>query len=237
MNASWPASTCTWEGNVQNRYGTEPWEPSTDQLVHSYLAAKRMVLESGYAHEIAWQSAPGPLTPEVFVREAAWVILCTGMSEAVVNRLFPQFVEQLEGLSPDWLALHAVTARERALRIFGHERKIESILRIADTVRRLGTDGLRQCMQDPEQFLLSLPYIGPITWRHLAKNLGIPVAKADRHLTRFAKNAGRASVDDLCAEISAWIGEPIPVVDIVLWRWSILHTRSCGKSCARPPHA
>lgn len=222
---------------MQNWCATEPWKPSIDQLVHAYLAAKRVVLNSGYAHEIAWQSAPGPLTPEMFVREAAWVILCTGMSEAVINRLFPEFIDQLEGLSPDWLALNAATARKRALRIFGHERKIESILRIADTVRTLGPDGLSQNMQNPEPFLLGLPYIGPVTWRHLAKNLGMPVAKADRHLTRFAKNAGRASVDELCAEISAWLGDPIPVVDIVLWRWSTLHSRFCGRNCSWPLHS
>jgi hypothetical protein len=157
------------------------------------------------------------------------------MSEAVVARLFPQFIEQLGGLSPDWLALHAPTARKRALRIFGHKKKVESILHIADTARALGPDGLRHEMQDPESFLLSLPFIGPVTWRHLAKNLGAPVAKADRHLTRFAKTAGRRSVDDLCAEISTWLGDPVAVVDIVLWRWSILHARGCGRRCSRLP--
>lgn len=154
------------------------------------------------------------------------MILCTGMSEAVVNGLFPRLADQLGGLSPDWLAMHKATARKRVLRIFGHEKKIESILHIADVARRLGPDGLEQCMHDPESFLLSLPYIGPVTWRHLAKNLGMPVAKADRHLVRLAKATGRSSVDDLCAEISAWLGEPIPVVDIVLWRWSTLRSRS-----------
>ncbi len=210
---------------------------STDELVRAYLVAKRSVINSGYAHEVAWQSevAP-PLTPRRFVNEAAWVILCTGMSEAVVSRLFPRFVEQLGDLSPEWLVAHVTTARSRALGIFGHEQKIDSILRIAETARVLGADGLRYSMQDPEPFLLGLPYIGTVTWRHLAKNLGVPVAKADRHLTRFAKAAGRPSVDYLCAEISSWMGDPVPVVDVVLWRWSVLHARSCDKGCSRLPH-
>jgi hypothetical protein len=219
---------------VQNRCAVGP-ALSTDDLVRAYLAAKRSVVDSGYAYEIAWQAAAGPLTPQRFVQEAAWVILSTGMSEAVVTGLFPQFVEQLGGLNPDWLALHAPIARTCALRIFGHEKKVESILHIADIARALGSDGLRQKMQNPESFLLSLPYIGPVTWRHLAKNLGAPVAKADRHLTRFAKSAGRRSVDDLCAEISTWLGDPIAVVDIVLWRWSILHARACGRLCRGLP--
>ena len=222
-------------GDTQEQCPNEPRRPSTDELVRAYLAAKRSVIDGGYAHEIAWQSATGPLTPQRFVREAAWVIMCTGMSETVVSRLFPQFLEQLGGLNPAWLTRHAETARRHALRIFGHEKKIESILSIATTARDLGSDGLRRRMREPEGFLLSLPYIGPVTWRHLAKNLGIPVAKADRHLTRLAAATRRSSVDALCTEISAWLGDPIPVVDIVLWRWSILHARTCGRTCSQLP--
>lgn len=209
---------------------------STDELIRAYLAAKRSVVDSGYAHEVAWQAevAP-PLTPQRFVQEASWVILCTGMSEAIVSRLFPRFVEQLGDLSPEWLVAHTAIARSRALCIFGHEQKIDSILRIAERARILGSDGLRCCMQDPEPFLVGLPYIGPVTWRHLAKNLGAPLAKADRHLRRFAAATGRPSVDELCAEISSWLGDPIPVVDIVLWRWSVLHARSCDRGCSRLP--
>jgi hypothetical protein len=169
---------------------------STDELVRVYLAAKRSVVDSGYAHEVAWQSevAP-PLTPQRFVQEASWVILCTGMSEAIVSRLFPRFVEQLGGLSPDWLVAHPATARARALRIFGHGQKIDSILRIAERSRALGADGLHNCMQDPEPFLLGLPYIGPVTSRHLAKNLGAPVAKADRHPDTKLGPARRAAAN------------------------------------------
>ncbi len=57
-----------------------------------------------------------------------------------------------------------------------------------------------------------------VTWRHLAKNLGMPVAKADRRLVRLAAAAGRDCVDVLCEEISAWLGEPVAVVDVVLWQ-------------------
>lgn len=236
MTAPRPASARARADHVQNQRTPDSAKLSTDELVRAYLAAKRTVVNSGYAHEVAWQSAAtGPLTPQRFVHEAAWVILCTGMSEAVVSRLFPQFVDRLGDLNPEWLAAHATTARTRALRIFGHEQKIDSIMRIADRARALGADGLRHSMRDPEPFLRGLPYIGPVTWRHLAKNLGAPVAKADRHLARFAKTAGRPSVDDLCAEISAWLGDAVPVVDVVLWRWSVLHARSCGRTCSRLP--
>lgn len=206
---------------------------STDELVRVYLRAKRLVVDCGYAHEVAWQSAAAePLTPRRFVSEAAWVVLSTGMSESVVSRIFPRLASAFGDFDPDWLAVNGPAARDRTLCVFGHERKIDSILRIADTARRLGADGLRHRMLDPEPFLLQLPYIGPVTWRHLAKNLGSPLAKADRHLVRFATATRRQSVDELCMEISSWLGDPIPVVDVVLWRWSVLHTRSCDHGCS-----
>jgi hypothetical protein len=89
----------------------------------------------------------------------------------------------------------------------------------------LGASGLRRALLEPEPFLRSLPYIGQVTWRHLAKNLGADVAKADRHLARLAQATGR-SVDALCGEIADWLGEPTAVVGVVLWRWSVLHAFS-----------
>jgi hypothetical protein len=101
----------------------------------------------------------------------------------------------------------------------------------------LGSAGLKKGLRDPEPFLRSLPYIGPVTWRHLAKNLGAPVAKADRHLVRLAAATGRRDVDGMCAEISDWVGEPVAVVDIVLWRWAVLHATACGQPCLGRPHS
>src|SRR6266404_4076240 len=145
------------------------------------------------------------------------------MSESVVRGLFPRFAVELGEFRPDWLVDNTEVARSYAIRIFNHERKIDAILKIASVVHSLGADGLDRCMLKPEMFLPELPYIGPVTWKHLAKNLGVSIAKSDRHLVRLAEALGRSSVDDLCNEVSAWIGDPVPVVDIVLWRWATLH--------------
>lgn len=211
----------------------------TDELVARYLDAKSTVIDAGHASEIAWQAAAGqrPVTPRLFVREAAWVVLSAGMSEAVVRGVFPALQLALRRFSPAALSRDRAAARAEALASFGHEGKIDAILRIADTARRLGATGLEQKLCDPEPFLLSLPYIGPVTWRHLAKNLGVPVAKADRHLVRLAAATGRNDVDGMCAEISDWLGEPVAVVDVVLWRWAVLHAANCGRPCFGLPHS
>ncbi len=64
--------------------------------------------------------------------------------------------------------------------------------------------------------------IGPITSFHLAKNLGYPVAKADRHVQRLSDELGFRDAQQLCQYLSEWSGEPVPVVDVVLWRYATL---------------
>jgi len=211
-----------------------PHQPSTEEIVHLYLAAKTFVIERGFAQEMAWQSsvALAEPSPPVFVREAAWVVLSAGMSEWVVRGLFGRLSAAMYGFDPVTLSRNKERARAAALATFGHERKINAILDIAATVFSIGPDGLRAALtDDPEPFLRSLPYIGPVTWRHLAKNLGLPVAKPDRHLVRLARTVGRESVDGLCDEIARWLGEPVAVVDLVLWRWSVVHARECHRTC------
>jgi hypothetical protein len=70
--------------------------------------------------------------------------------------------------------------------------------------------------------LETLPYVGPVTAFHLAKNLGLNVAKPDRHLSRLATATGFSDAHALCAELGAVLGEPVPVIDIVLWRFATL---------------
>lgn len=201
---------------------------STEELIRLYLNAKRAVIDRGFADEIIWQSSTRHLevVPTVFLREAAWVVLSAGMSESVVRAVFERLSSAMYGFDPIKLSASQQHARAAALAVFHHHRKIDAVLAIADTISNIDVESLRAALRhEPEEFLRSLPYIGPVTWRHLAKNLGIAVAKPDRHLKRFASVTARSSADSLCEEISQWLGEPIEVVDLVLWRWSVLQNR------------
>lgn len=66
---------------------------------------------------------------------------------------------------------------------------------------------------DPLQTFDQFPFIGPITQFHLAKNLGIPVAKSDRHVSRLAACCGYGNVQEFCGNIALLTGDPIDVVD------------------------
>ena len=213
--------------------------PSTGALARSYLTAKRDVIDAGYAGELDWQQTRrmADITDGEFVRQSAWVVLSAGMRETVVRAVFPRLGAALHDFDPRAMCSDP-SARDAAMRVFAHEQKIDAILAIAAVALRLGSDGVQdELARDALGFVSRLPYMGPATSRHLAKNLGLPTAKPDRHLLRITESTGRASADELCEEIGSWLDEPVCVVDIVLWRWATLHGRQCAKhTCDGLPH-
>jgi hypothetical protein len=208
------------------RPGQESRSQSAPSLVWAYQAAKIDVVCAGYAGEIEWQQSLcfEETTESDFLREHAWVVLCCGMRESVVRTRFPRIAACFHG----WESAHQVLAslpksRERALEHFRHPGKIEAILACADWVAAAGFASAKEMIRlDPVGTLQSLPFIGPVTAYHLAKNLGLPVAKPDRHLARLAAAAGYQDVHAFCSDISAHSGDPVPVVDIVLWRFATI---------------
>jgi hypothetical protein len=72
---------------------------------------------------------------------------------------------------------------------------------------------------DALSILETLPFIGSITKFHLAKNLGLEVAKPDRHLVRLADRFGYKDVQTMCRDIFEFCGDKIAVADLVLWRF------------------
>ena len=84
-------------------------------------------------------------------------------------------------------------------------------------------DVLRErVLANPLAELQRFSYIGAITAFHLAKNIGVSIAKPDRHLTRLCNAAGFAQVGELCQCIASFVGDDISKVDTVLWRFATL---------------
>jgi endonuclease III len=107
--------------------------------------------------------------------------------------------------------------------IFGNERKIDSIIKIAEIVYQKGFDEVRNSIEfDGVKFIQLLPYMGPATSYHLAKNLGLSVVKPDRHLLRVARRTGYRSPEDLCQAIAKIVGDKVSVIDLVIWRYATL---------------
>jgi len=99
-------------------------------------------------------------------------------------------------------------------------RKIDAIVNAAFHVAQSGFENIsKEVQQDPIGTLRAIPYIGPVTAYHLAKNLGMCTAKPDRHLNRYAVAMGFLDAHDLCRIIAENTNEPINVVDLILWRY------------------
>ena len=67
------------------------------------------------------------------------------------------------------------------------------------------------------EFLESLPWIGPVTRYHLAKNLGADEAKPDVHMERLARR-DKTSTQALCRRLARRTGYRVATIDSILWR-------------------
>lgn len=197
------------------------------RLAQGYLTAKSAVIEQGYAFEVDWQYAVSltGLSEQTLLREAAWVILCSGMREQTVRHKFEDISKAfLDWESAQGIINHAETCKTEALKHFRHPAKINAIITIASHIEQHGfSEVVEKIEKDGIIYLKQFPYIGPVTCFHLAKNIGFPVAKPDRHLSTLAVQLGYDNVQHLCKDISDATDEPVAVVDLVLWRYSTLH--------------
>jgi hypothetical protein len=197
------------------------------RLASAYMWAKRHVIEAGYAYEIDWQDAVAfdSITEKDFLREAAWVVLSCGMRESVIRGKFRAIsLAFLEWESAEQIVTHRGACYEAALRYFNHSKKIEAILQIAEHVSESKFPVVQNFVQrDGVDYLMRLPYMGPATSRHFAKNIGLSMAKPDRHLKRIATKAGYLSPQLMCSDIADLVGDKVAVIDLVLWRYATLH--------------
>lgn len=200
---------------------------TTEALVLAYIKAKQKVLASGYGSEIIWQRTIRfeELTETEFLRECAWVILSSGMRESVVRKKFSSisdaFFNWVSAKKIVWSCNYCI---QSALNCFHNERKIGAIAQCAQIIYTKGFKILQdEIVNDPITALQQFPYIGPATSYHIAKNIGLSFAKPDRHLCRLAMLSGYERPSDLCNTIAEYIGDPVPVVDIVLWRFATLN--------------
>jgi len=193
-------------------------------IVAAYRQAKDMVLRAGFGEEILWQASVdfNSISETDFLREHAWVTLSAGMKERVIRNLFhPISSSFYYWESAKIIVENESRCRNSALRHFNNIKKIEAIIITAQNISSKGFNSFKADIYiDPLEMLQSLPYIGPVTCYHLAKNIGLQVAKPDRHLTRLAYSVGCNDVQRFCKYISLKTGDSIPVVDIVLWRFA-----------------
>lgn len=172
----------------------------------TYKRIRAAVIERGHQDDIEWsENVVPPQMPINLALEAAFVICNSGMRYTVACGIYKRVRSALlDGKS-------AGTA-------FRHPHKVKSIDGIWKDRRRL-FDGFMACetVEEKLAWCCGLPHIGNITKYHLAKNLGVDVAKPDRHLQRIADREG-LGVQELCEQLARESGDRVATVDVVLWR-------------------
>jgi len=188
-----------------------------------FSLASHYVENAGLKAEIEWQRSTDfrSFTETQLLSEIAWVILCSGFRESIVRRVF----DHISLCFCDWesaasILRHRVVCVEAARHSLKNEAKLNAIVACAEMIVEEGFDQLKAAtMRDPINSLKRFPFIGPITSLHLAKNLGLDVAKPDRHLVRLAERCGYKSATDLCEELARKNNEEVKVIDLILWRY------------------
>lgn len=134
---------------------------------------------------------------EAFLREAVWVILCSGVSYRAARTMEAKWLATGECSHPGKAAaIRAWTANHALWWLSYQERKTDA---------------------DRIAYLATLSYMGPALRYQLAKNLGcLGVCKPDRHLIRIADSAG-TTPQALCEDLSRATGRNVAFVDSVLW--------------------
>lgn len=157
----------------------------------------------GYGDMIAWSEEIQPCADaRAFALEAIYVICNSGMKFLVANGIY-------------WRVVDALRSRRSATTVFGHPGKGPAIDFIWKHRRVLFN--AYSVAPNKLAFCGTLPWIGPVTMFHLAKNLGVDVAKPDVHLERLAKAEG-LSVVALCQRLSRQTGYKVTTIDSILWR-------------------
>jgi len=195
----------------------------------AYFDVKQFVISNGFANEIDWIEELDfeDLREQEFLRESAWVILSSGMSDKVVRKIFLAMTDVFYNWeSSKRIILNKNTILTKALNIFKHRGKIEAIIEVAERVYTYGFQYIKEQIRNYGiNYIESFKFIGPTTKYHLAKNIGLAVAKPDRHLIRLAKRNGFITPHAMCEAISSYTKEKVAVIDIVLWRFATLNRK------------
>lgn len=163
-----------------------------------YLRVRARLAALGHGGDYTWaQSVAPPATAEDLVCEYTWVVLNSGMRNTVAQGIMRRV----------WPALVATCAIGPS--VFGHRGKAAAIESVwADRARHYQAFGVASGLGVPTVLAWcdSLPWVGPITKYHLAKNLGVDCAKPDRWLERLAAIDGSTS-HELCARLARATGD------------------------------
>lgn len=173
--------------------------------IEKYNSLKNKLIRCGYKSEIEYviNVLSNPCNNKKhFLLEYTWVVINSGMKNQIAEKIYKKI-------------LSAWDEKKSTDIVFGHYGKAKAIEFVKNNIDIIYID--YQKSKDKLAFLNNLPFIGPITKYHLARNLGFNFVKPDRHLVRISSNYNMSPIK-LCKRISQSTGDKLGLVDIIIWR-------------------
>ncbi len=156
-----------------------------------------------------------------FFREYIWVVHATGFSAKAVGKFMPKLVEAY-GLYDELADRTLDEAVKRVKPVCNNPQKIKAIHKasqiLRDGIKQSGWEKFKTDSLSSPELLQKLPYIGPVTCFHLARNIGLlGCVKPDLHLIRLADHWGFSDCISMCREMGKGTDLPLGIVDLVVW--------------------
>jgi len=157
------------------------------------------------------RAGPEAVTSWFFFQQYVFVVLCSYWKEQYARKEWDRYFESAGDLT-----------------CISNKRKRSAVFNVRPDYQYWFRDVL--AAKDRIVFLQTMPMIGPVTCRHLARNIGIDCVKPDRHMNRLAAEFGYGSSNkvseqikittQMCKDIQDDIGgaDYLGVIDVVLWR-------------------
>lgn len=173
------------------------------RLLDFYQDAKSLCIIRGFGDELKHVASLkfDEQTSGTFLNQYVYVVLNSGISNKAAESMLKRLLDSgdIETIKHSYKK-DAIRSAFRS-----YENWFKELKQIDSVDKKL-------------EFLDSLPMIGAATKYHLARNLGLDVAKPDVHLLRVAQNFNFTDVQEMCQIISRATNERVGLVDVTLWR-------------------
>lgn len=202
-----------------------------EKLLDYYDRALDMAEKSATARRfLSWvrhRRRPTEANTEYFLAEYTFIVSAAGFRESTVQKRFDGLRTALGGFDLARLKEMSSDAIEAAYMAYMLRNRVKARA-VAATLRRFTArtwefDDLMRRLEETRDVdvLKQLPYIGDALKYHLARNLGLDVAKPDVHMVRIAPRFGyppdAAGVQAMCEYVAAARPDRVGTIDYVLW--------------------
>lgn len=192
-----------------------------DKLLTFFLEARKFTL-AHHAADFEWIDSRTTLVLEFpeFMEEFIYVVIASGFKGKTAARLTPHLFAVVARELQFGHAMLADAVVEEMMEIFRNKVKIGSIARAYSLLYAEYTR-VSTTWSTPQD-LVSLPYIGPVTCWHLARNIGlVSCVKPDLHLKRliggiFGTDSDQF-VQDVVGKLAKRCDMNLGTTDFCLW--------------------